>query len=777
MFSTVVDPLRLYVRKLASRVAGAQRSRRQDVMRELGRELAASLDVEHLVNALVSCLSQVTQSDQVQAFLVDSRSRSYKRVAALGPVSGEDSLSIDAPLVRALETRGELCCAPEPAGMEGVEPAVVSAQAAMREEGLVLCVPLVASGRLLGWFGLGEERSGAAYTSEARQFLATIADQAALAIHNALLYRDSQDRARQLDILNRIGHTLGSTLDLQEVLNRFLAEVVEVFSVEAASLLLVDQDTGELVFEIATGPTSEPILGSRLPVSAESLASWVARTGKPVLSNDVRSDPQWYSRMDEKTGFVTRQLIAVPMSRRDTVIGVVEILNRRDRRPFTDTDTDLLAGLATQAALAIDNARLYSSTDQALAERVDELSMMQRIDRQLNATLDYERVMDLTLQWAVDTTHADAGSLGLLVDDGEQQGMWVAAVRGYPSSLEKYQQELWPLATGIVGEVASTAQVIYVSDVRTDPHYHAERALTQSELAVPVMREERVIGVLNLESDRPDGFSGDDRAFVVRLVDRAAIALENARLYAEVKRANESKSKFVSIVSHELKAPMTIIKGYAELIELTMADSLGADEQRLLHIIMSNVEQMQTLINDLLQLARLESGQLKLDRSPTSFHIVLGEVISSFRHSITEKELGVTLNVPAEMPLVHADPVRLNQVLTNLLSNAVKYTPRGGAIEVAVRVDSEDQAVCCTVRDSGPGISPEDQEHLFERFFRGKQSYVRQQAGTGLGLSISKTLVEMHGGKIWAESAVGKGSSFFFTIPLASNEEHPGPDH
>jgi signal transduction histidine kinase len=404
---------------------------------------------------------------------------------------------------------------------------------------------------------------------------------------------------------------------------------------------------------------------------------------------------------------------------------------------------------------------------------------MQEIDRQLNATLDFGQVMDGTLQWAVRMTRASAGFVGLIVGESGRRGIWIAAAHGYPDPLSDYREKPAPLDRGVAGQAANTGQVLRIGDVRTSPNYYPELESTRSELAVPVIREQKVIGVINLESDSLDGFSEGDEAFVVRLADHAAIAMENARLYEEVRRANESKGEFVSLVSHELKAPMTIIKGYAELIQLTAGDMLGPDEQKLLDVIMSNVEHMQTLINDLLQLARLESGRLRLERYPTQFHVVLGEVMASLRHSVVEKDLLVSWTASPDLPRVDADPVRLNQILTNLIGNALKYTPEGGRIEISAELsnreycegeDSRD-CLCCRVRDSGIGISPEDQKQLFERFFRANHPLVRKQSGTGLGLSITKTLVEMHSGVIGFETEPDKGSTFWFTIPVFDAEQ------
>jgi signal transduction histidine kinase len=428
----------------------------------------------------------------------------------------------------------------------------------------------------------------------------------------------------------------------------------------------------------------------------------------------------------------------------------------------------------------IENARLYSSTDEALRQRVEELSTMQQIDRQLNATLDFDLVMDRTLQWSIRMTPASAGFVGLVVAEGSERRMWVAASRGYPTSLQQYREHLWSLERGIAGRVARTGKPERVADVSQNPDYLDQRPATRSELAVPVLREERVIGVISLESDEVGAFGEQDEALAMRLADHAAIAIENARLYEQIRQANESKSEFVDTVSHELKAPMTIIKGYAELVQLTLAKQLSEQDVKLLEIIMANVEQMESLLNELLELAKLESGSLRLWREPTLLRAMLGDVMAGFRHTLDEKELAVSWAVPRDLPPVDADPARLSQILTNLVGNAVKYSLPGGKIEVVAERCSggggdgdglQDRAwVRCTVRDTGVGISSDDQAKLFQRFFRANDPLVRRQPGTGLGLSITRALVEMHGGRIGFQSELGSGSTFWFTLPAADSE-------
>ncbi len=785
MLAVLLAPLHRSVNTLVDRVMHAPYPTYRQTYEVLSREMARSLDVDHLLQTMLQHLSSLTRCDRIQVYLRGTRREAYSCAAYLGRVYDGASIAPDHALPHILQTADEVICMPDASDAVHAEPQLAVAKRHLWREALVLCVPLRIERTLIGWVGFGLKERGGLYPRDERERLASLADQCGVAIQNALTYRESEGRARQLALLNRMGSTLTSTLDLDELLKRFLMAVMEVFAVDAGSLLLLDEGSGELLFRVALGSTAEQLVGKHLPSGIRSIAGYVVQTNEPFLSNEVGRERQWYSGIDTMTGTTTRQMVAVPIAHRGGVIGVVEMMNRRDRAPFTEEDVDLLVALAAQAAIVIENARLYSSTDEALQQRVEELSTMQSIDRQLNATLDFDLVMDRTLQWSIQIARASAGFVGLIVEEDLEKRMWIAASRGYPASLVQYRAQLWSLDRGIVGRVARTAKAERIGDVSQNPDYFEQRPSTRSELAVPVVREGQVIGVINLESDEAEAFGDQEEAFAMRLADHAAIAIENARLYEQLRQANQSKSEFVDTVAHELKAPMTIIKGYAELIQLTLSKQLVEQDMRLLEVIMTNVEQMELLINDLLELARLESGSLRLWREPAHLRILLGDVMASFRHAIDEQELDVSWTVPRGLPPVDADPARLSQVLTNLVSNAVKYSRRGGKIEVVAEACASNRGdgaseqdgtwVRCTVRDTGVGISADDQAKIFQRFFRANHPLVRKQPGTGLGLSITKALVEMHGGRVGFESALGEGSTFWFTVPTADRGLESAP--
>jgi signal transduction histidine kinase len=636
-------------------------------------------------------------------------------------------------------------------------------------------VPLSAGDQVIGVMNISSFDPAVTYSDEQYQFFSAVADQAAAILDKARLYRGMEERARQLAALNEVGGVITSTLDLSAVLRLIMDKAVELLQADAGSLVLVDQDAGELVFEVTTGPGSPDLVGTRLPAGTGVLGT-VVQEGQPIIIRDAQTDPRWYRRIDERTGFTTHSMIAVPMVSRGRVIGVIQLLNRLDGVPFDEDDERLLTAFAANAAVSYANARLFTRTDQALAARVEELSMMQRIDRELNATLDYHRVMSLTLDWALRMTGADIGLVAVIVETGEGvHGLRFLANRGYPDDLlASYDETPWPLERGIIGRVVRTGPPELVEDVENDPDYASVVSGMVAQLTVPIRREEQIVGAIALESSQQGRLDRDALESVTRLADHAAIAIENARLFEQVRQANEAKTDFISFVSHELKQPMTSIKGYADLLVKGAAGELNDAQRGFLETVRSNTDRMNKLVSDLLDISRIESGRMLLEFRRLSVEQVVEDVLRTIRRQIEGKQQTLGVNVPSELPPVWGDRDRVVQILTNLVTNAHKYTPEGGGIAICAQKWSDGQHgveqeefVVCSVSDTGIGISSADQARMFTKYFRADDPAVLSVAGTGLGLVITKSLVELHGGEIWVESELGKGSTFTFTIPIA----------
>jgi signal transduction histidine kinase len=351
----------------------------------------------------------------------------------------------------------------------------------------------------------------------------------------------------------------------------------------------------------------------------------------------------------------------------------------------------------------------------------------------------------------------------------EEEDLRIMAQQGYEEVLAEQADQL-PLQYPAIQSVIQSGQASQVSLLSNGTRGIMSSA--HSQIIIPIRREAQVIGLILLESTSD---SQGNLAFLNRLSDNAAIAISNAQLYAEVQRANLAKSEFVSFVAHELKNPMTSIKGYTELLAAGSVGAINEMQTNFLGTIRSNVERMSTLVSDLNDNAKIEAGRLRLDYRPVEVKEVVDEVIRSTRRQVEDKRQNVVVQLPSQLPRVWADRTRVAQVLINLVSNAHKYTPEGGSILIGGEATDNQwdphgvkQVAHLWVQDNGIGINFEDQARIFQRFFRSEDSKAREAPGTGLGLNITKSLVEMQGGRIWFESELGKGTTFHFTVPLAT---------
>lgn len=625
-------------------------------------------------------------------------------------------------------------------------------------------VPLNSEAETIGALSVGSRDPTVTYTRAQLELLQSIADQTVGAIVKARLLQETEQRAHQLATLNEITRQLTSTLEQEPLLRNILDNAVKILNCEAGTLFLMDEQTGELIFRVTAGPVAGNLLGQRLPPGT-GVAGRAAQTRSPVIENDAQKSSTRFAVTDRQTGFVSRSLLAVPMQIKDRVLGVIEVINRRDGLPFIEDDQNILTAFAGQAAVAIENARLLALTDQELAARVEELQVMGRIVRELNASLDVDRAMRTTLEWAMRQSNAEAGLIGMI----EGNRIRLMAQEGYEGIFTDSSNGHLPIDMPTIQSALASGQPSQVSLIATGEKGLLPSAHTQ--IIVPIRRETEVIGLLLLESMSD---SQENLAFLNRLSDNAAIAIYNAQLYAEVQRANDAKSDFVSFVAHELKNPMTSIKGYTELLAGGAVGAINEMQSNFLNTIRSNVERMSVLVSDLNDNAKIEAGRLRLDFKAVNLRDVVEDVLRSTRRQIEDKKQTVELHLADPLPQVWADPVRVGQVLTNLVSNAHKYTPEGGHILIGAQ-EAENQwdpegarrVVHLWVKDNGIGISIEDQARIFQKFFRSDDSKAREAPGTGLGLNITKSLVEMQGGRIWFESEFRRGTTFHFTVPVA----------
>jgi signal transduction histidine kinase len=564
----------------------------------------------------------------------------------------------------------------------------------------------------------------------------------------------------RLAALYEVSSQLGTSLDLSEVLNQVMDAIIQLTGAERGFLMLYDEVSGALRTEAARNVDQETIEGQSMQISRTVLQR-AATTGNGILTNNAQEDER-FSAQESVIGFQLRSIMCVPLRARGRVMGAVYVDNRLYSGVFQSEDLELLATFANQAAIAIDNARLFTQTDQALARRVEELSIFQRIDQQLNQSLELNAVLSSALDWAMRLTTADSGSIGLIQQTEETQILQLLVNSG----VEDGKLRQVPLTHPILAQIMAEKRSIFTAAATKAQSIDGSPAVVQ--LVVPISRKDDIIGLITLESQTATALDADDKAFVERLADRAAVAIENARLYEAIAAANQSKSEFISIVTHELRLPMTSIKGYTDLLLSGMTGALNEQQQQFMEVIKRNLGRMSVLVSDLSDINRIESGRMKFEFAAFELRDVVEDVTDSLREQIAGREQTLTVHVAPEVTAVYADPRRINQILTNLLSNAHKYTPAGGKLHI--EITQENGRAQVAVIDAGIGISEENQAKLFTQFFRAEDEAVREQAGWGLGLSIVKKMVEAQSGEIWFESALGKGSTFTFTIPSAAAE-------
>jgi signal transduction histidine kinase/GAF domain-containing protein len=654
-----------------------------------------------------------------------------------------------------------------------------------------LGVPLNAGAETIGAISIGSRDPAVSYTDQQSNLLQAIADQTASAIIKSRLLIETERRARQLATLNEIGRSLTSTLEIKPLLNQILKSATEILNCEAGSLFMVDEPTGDLIFEVTVGPVADDLVGRHLPAGT-GIAGKVADTGQPAIVNDAQKSSGWFGEPDKKTGFITRDLLVVPMQIKERVTGVIEVINKIDGSPFSEDDQELLTTFGIQAAIAVENARLYTQTDEALSARVEEMSILQRIDRELNASLNLNNTLQITLDWSIRQSKSDAGLIGLIdkSDSGQGDTIRIMAHQGYTTELDQFSSHqpsekqtdyVIPLnspdlqtaiKSGEPKLVTFGTPIASPSDEKDNVEKNIINAThfslldtAQTQLLFPIKRKLETIATLLLESKTLDAYSEDIFTFL------------SSQLFAEVEEANKAKSEFVSLVSHELKTPMTSIRGYTDLLAQGNVGPVNEIQTNFLSTIRSNVDRMATLVSDLADISRIETGRMRLEFSAVSLTDIVEEVVRSARAQIIEKDQTLNIIIPEDLPKVWGDYNRIIQILNNLLSNANKYTPQSGKITINAEQqsnkwdpDGAPEVVLLDVQDTGYGISPGDQGKIFQKFFRSEDENIREIPGTGLGLNITRHLVEMQGGRIWFESKEGRGTTFSFTVPVAATD-------
>ena len=569
--------------------------------------------------------------------------------------------------------------------------------------------------------------------------------------------KNQQKQVSRFEALYKVSQILGTSLDLQTVLDQVMDAVIQLTGAERGFLMLHDDD-GNLTTKAARNFDREDVSSTELAYS-RTVANLVIDSGEATLTTNATEDPRFKGQQSVMSHSL-RSIMAAPLMARGRVIGLAYVENRVIAGLFTSEDLETLEALAGQASVAIDNAILFAETDEKLAKRVDELTLLRRIDLQLNQKLNTQATMRYTLETASRLSHATEGHLGIVQGDPPEimathhytaETNETKSTKEHPIHLQNAYPKSWEAVDNRKTVMFDTGQYGLVT-----------------VMIVPILLNKEAIGVVILLREDGNPFTSEEQELVERIVTRAAINIENGRLFEAVQAADNAKTEFVGIVAHDLKAPMTSIQGYADLL-LMNADNLSEKEQKFLGRISSTVKRMEILVSDLADVSRIESGQFLME----SIRVNTGTVIEAVRDTITpqiqERNHSYQEDIEDNLPDMFTDYYRLVQVLINLLSNAYKYTPDGGTITLSVK--HTDNRIQFAIADTGVGLSAEQIKSLGTPFWRAEDDFTHSQPGTGLGFFITRSLIEQMESQIEISSAVGQGSTFKFSVAVAPDED------
>jgi GAF domain-containing protein len=648
-----------------------------------------------------------------------------------------------------------------------------------------LAVPLIRkgtpTGNILIWRDVVEP-----FTERQIELVKTFADQAVIAIENVRLFKELQERNHDLtealeqqtatsEILRAIAN---SPTEIQPVLDVIAENAARLCDASDGVIGRPEEDKLRIVAKYGAMLSPET-----LPLTRDFPAGRAVLDGQTIHIHDILAEIETEypdARVPQQlTG--TRTALNVPLMREGVAIGAIGI-RRTEVNPFTDKQIALLKTFADQAVIAIENVRLFQELQQRtreLLESVEEMKALSEVGQAVSSTLDLETVLETIVARAVGLSGTDCGVI-YEYDESAQEFNLRASHNMEAEAVEALRAARIRAGEGATGQAAINRAPVQIPDTFDQQERSTSRLRPllnrlgyRSLLTVPILREQQIMGGLTVWRRKVGEFEPEVVNLLQTFATQSALAIQNARLFREIEdkskqieAANRHKSEFLANMSHELRTPLNAIIGFSEVLGERLFGELNEKQAEYTEDILSSGRHLLSLINEILDLSKVEAGRMELELATFDLPLAIDNARTFVRERATTHGITVDVKVDERLGEFLGDERKIKQILLNLLSNAVKFTPEGGRI--GINAVQSNGLVEISVTDTGIGIAREDQAKVFEEFRQVGSDYAHKVEGTGLGLTLAKKFVELHGGRIWVESELGKGSTFVFTLPTVT---------